>query len=87
MGGAFSFAQGAAARGCELPGAAAPFFLRSGACAPPGRGAGRAGGLPAAGASSFLCCALNLLFCFTCDKPFAFCLLAFSPSHLREIFV
>ena len=34
MGGAFSFAQGAAARGDP---AAAPFLLRSGACAPPGR--------------------------------------------------
>ena len=44
MGGAFSIAQGG--RGPGGPGAAAPFFLRSGARAPPGRGFGRAGGLP-----------------------------------------
>ena len=44
MGGAFSIcAGGAAARGDP---AAAPFFLRSGARAPPGRVFGRAGGLP-----------------------------------------
>lgn len=82
MGGAFSFAQGG--RGPGLPGAAAPFPF---AMAKPRVYLGTPGGLPAAGASSFLCCALILLFCFTCDKPFAFCLLAFSPSHLREIFV
>jgi len=38
MGGAFSFAQGAAARGGIRP--RPPFFLRPGACAPPGRGFG-----------------------------------------------
>ena len=83
MGGAFSFAGGG--RGPGGPGAAAPFFPF--AMAKPRVYLGTPGGLPAAGASSFLSCALNLLFCFTCDKPFAFCLLAFLPSHLREIFV
>ena len=71
--------------GAKGKGAAAPPFLL--AMAKPRARLGTPGGLPAAGASSFFCCVLNLLFCFTCDKPFAFCLLAFSPSHLREIFV
>ena len=82
MGGAFSIAQGG--RGPGGPGRGPPFPF---AVAKPRAHLGTPSGLPVAGASSFLCCALNLLFCFTCDKPFAFCLLVFSPSHLREIFV
>ena len=65
MGGAFSFAQG---------GGRGPLLLAPGRVCASWAGAGRAGGLPAAGASSFFCCALNLLFCFTCDKTFAFLL-------------
>ena len=82
MGGAFSFARGG--RGPGLPGACGPlsFICR-----------GHAAGAPrhsrrdfCSCGESFLCWALNLLF-FSCDKPFAFCLLAFLPSYLREIFV
>ena len=82
MGGAFSFAQGG--RGPGGPGRGPPFLLRSGACAPPGRGAGRAGGLPPCyGRASFF----PLRSCARVAEDGVFCLLYVAFLDTTELTV